>query len=60
MSKTFVLLLLLCYSVKSETEYEFEEIEEFIPKTIFSDGLPKFFKYNLSCKVDRKETKICF
>ena len=60
MSKTFVLLLLLCYSVKSETEYEFEVIEEFIPKTFFSDGSHKIFKYNLSCKDDRKETNIYF
>ena len=60
MSKIFVLLLLLYYSVKSENGYDFEVIEEFIPKTIFSDGSDKFFKYNLSCKDERKETNFYF
>ena len=35
MSKSFVLLLLLYFSVKSETESKFEVIEEFIPKILF-------------------------
>ena len=60
MSKIFVLLLLLYFSVKSETEYKFEKIEEFIPKTIIDDGSDKFFKYNLSCKDEIKETNIYF
>ena len=60
MSKIFVLLLLLYCSVKSETEPKFEVIEEFIPKTIFFDGSDQFFKYNLSCKDERKETNIYF
>jgi len=60
MSKSFVLLLLLYFSVKSETESKFEVIEEFIPKIIFDVYSDKFFKYNLSCKGERKETKIYF
>ena len=60
MSKIFVFFLLLYCSVKSETEPKFEVIEEFIPKTIFFDGSDQFFKYNLSCKDERKETNIYF
>lgn len=60
MSKSFVLLLLLYFSVKSETESKFEVIEEFIPKTIRDDGSDKFFKYYLSCKDGRKEANIYF
>lgn len=61
MSKIFVILLLLYYSVKSETiDDEFEEIEEFIPKTFFSDGSDKFFKYYLSCKDEKNKTYIYF
>lgn len=60
MSKSFVLLLLLYFSVKSETESKFEVIEEFIPKIILDDGSDKFFKYYLSCKDGRKKTKIYF
>ena len=48
------------YSVKSYTEYKYDEIKEFIPKTIFCDGTDKIFQYNLSCKQGRKETNIYF
>ena len=60
MSKSFVLLLLLYFSVKSETESKFEVMEEFIPKIILDDGSDKFFKYYLSCKGEIKKTKIYF
>ena len=60
MSKFFVILLLLIYSAKSDTEYKFDLIKEFIPKTIFCDGTDKIFKYNLSCEEWRKESNIYF
>ena len=59
MSKIFYLLLLLYCSIKSSIEYD-EEIFEFIPKTIISSRSDKIFKYNLSCKDERKETSIYF
>ena len=61
MAKIFVLLLLLFYSVKANTEYEYEIIDEFIPKTIIAiDRIEKIFKYELSCKDERNETNIYF
>jgi len=53
----FILLLLYC-TVKAE--YEFETIEELIPKTIISTNIDKFFKYHLSCKKGSDKTSINF
>jgi hypothetical protein len=58
MIKHLFILLLLYYSVK--TEYEYEIIEEFIPKTIIFDRADKVIKYHLSCKNERNETSIYF
>ena len=58
MIKHLFILLLLYYSVKCE--YEYEIIEEFIPKTIIFDRADKIIKYNLSCKNERNENRIYF
>ena len=58
MVKNLLILLLLYYSVKAE--YEYEIIEEFIPKTIVSASVNKIFKYHLSCEKDRNKTSIKF
>mgnify|MGYP006873113714 CR=1 FL=1 len=58
MVKNLFILLLLYYSVK--TEYDYEIIEEFIPKTIISGSLDKIFKYHLSCNNGRNKTSINF
>jgi hypothetical protein len=50
MFKHLLVILLLYYSVKAEYEYEYEIIEDFIPKTIISDRADKIIKYYLSCK----------
>ena len=46
MAKFFITLLLLYYLVKAKTEneYEYEVIDEFVPKLIFSNMPDKIFK----------------
>jgi len=61
MPKIFVILTLLYYSVKASTDYAYEEINEFIPKTFFEEDISKrVFKYHLSCKYENKKTSIHF
>ena len=58
MVKNLLILLLLYYSVKAE--YNYEIIEEFIPKTIVSASIDKILKYHLSCENQRNKTSIKF
>jgi len=60
MDKFIIIMLIIFYSVIAMNEYEFEVIEEFIPKTITSSNSDKFFKYHLSCGDEKKETNINF
>jgi len=61
MAKIFITLLVLYYSVKANTESEYEVIDEFVPKLIFSHmTIDKIFKYNLLCGNNRNETNIYF
>ena len=60
MAKFFITLLILYYSVKANTEYKYEVIDEFVPKLIFPDKSGKILKYNLLCGDKRNETKIYF
>ena len=61
MDKIFIILLVLYYSVKANAEYEYEVIDEFVPKLIFSNiKLDKIFKYNLLCGDKRNKTNIYF
>jgi hypothetical protein len=60
MAKFFIILLLLYYSVKAKTENEFEVIDEFVPKLIFSNMPDKIFKYSALCGDKRNETNIYF
>ena len=53
-------MLIIFNSVIAINEYEFEVIEEFIPKTITSSNSDTFFKYHLSCSNEKKETNIYF
>ena len=60
MAKFFITLLILYYSVKANTEYKYEVIDEFVPKLIFPDKSGKIFKYNWLCGDKRNETNIYF
>ena len=60
MAKFFIILLLLYYSEKAKTENEFEVIDEFVPKLIFSNMPDKIFKYSALCGDKRNETNIYF
>jgi len=60
MAKFFITLLILYYSVKANIGYEYEVIDEFVPKLIFSDMPDKIFKYNLLCGDKRNKTNIYF
>ena len=60
MAKFFITLLLLYYSVKANTENEYEVIDEFVPKLIFSNMPDKIFKYIALCGDKRNETNIYF
>ena len=60
MAKIFIILILLYYSVKTSTDYEYDILDEFIPKTIIDANSDKIFKYHLSCKDERKAPKIYF
>jgi hypothetical protein len=58
MNKNILILLLIYTSIKANNEFEYEVIDEFIPKTILSLESDKLFKYHLSCRDERKETNI--
>ena len=60
MAKFFITLLLLYYLVKANTENEYEVIDEFVPKLIFSNMPDKIFKYIALCGDKRNETNIYF
>ena len=60
MAKFFITILLLYYSVKANSENEYEVIDEFVPKLIYSNMPDKIFKYIALCGEKRNETNIYF
>ena len=58
MSKILIILLVLYNSIKANNEYEV--IDEFMPKLIFTNMQDKIFKYTSLCGENKNGTDIYF